>query len=299
MPITREQWKEVESAVYTLWDQLDKENKDYNSMLYNVKKSTKSQENHLGIGSMGAMSPWTGTVSYADFKKGYEKGYRHAKYSSGIQAESELFLFEEYGEIEKRTRKLNEAVYKTLQAHGVSTFNNAFDATFAGPDGVALCSAAHPYSPSNTTAVQSNTDTLDLNIANLTTVYNRMLDFKDDQGDMTFTMPNILLTGIQYRAEALKICGPQAQDKEPFSADNDANIFKGDLKPIFHPLITGKKWFLLDGRRMQNRLYWYNARVPVIETDGDFDTEVQKFKTVGLWSYGFDAWDFVYGCNAG
>ena len=296
MPITREQWTELEGVVTTLWDQLDKQQKDYNAMLYNVKGSTRSQENHLGIGSMGQMAPWTGTVSYADFKKGYEKGYRHAKYSSGIQVEEEIFRFEEYGEVERRTRKLNEAVYKTLQAHGVSTFNNAFDATFAGPDGVALCSAAHPYSPTDA-STQSNTAALSLTMPNLTTVYNRMLQFKDDKGDLSFTMPSILLTGIEYRAEALKICGPSAGDKEPFTAENDANIYKGDLKAMFHPLITGKKWFLIDGQRMSNRLYWYNARKPVIETDGDFDTEVQKFKTVGLWSYGYDSWDFLYGCE--
>jgi hypothetical protein len=297
MPITREQWIEVESATYELWDLLDKDNPDFNAMLYNVKKSTKSQENHLGIGSMGQMSPWTGTVSYAEFKKGFEKGYRHAKYSSGIQAEEELYLFEEYDEIAKRTSKLNESVYKTLQAHGVSTFNNAFDSTFAGPDEVALCSETHDYSPSDGTH-QSNTGTYSLTPPNLRTVYNKMLKFVDDKGDMSFTMPTILLTGIEYDEEAEKICGPNAGSKEPGIADNDANILKGRLTHIFHPLITGKKWFLIDGKRMKNRLYWYNALIPKIKTDGDFDTEVQKFKVVGLWSYGYDSWDFLYGCEA-
>ena len=297
MPITREQWAEVESNTYELWDQLDKDNVDFNAMLYNTKKSTKSQENHLGIGSMGQMAPWTGTVSYADFKKGYEKGYRHAKYSSGIQAEAELYLFSEYEEIAKRTSKLNESVYKTVQAHGVSTFNNAFDATFTGPDGVALCSTAHPYSPSDAT-VQSNLETLAFTPPNLRTVYNKMLKLKDDKGDLSFTMPTILLTGIEYDDEAEKICGPGAGDREPGTAENDSNTMKGRLTHIFHPLITGKKWFLIDGKRMKNRLYWYNARIPKIETDGDFDTEVQKFKVVGLWSYGYDSFDFLYGSSA-
>lgn len=296
MPITREQWIELEGAVYELWDILDKKQKDYNSILYNVKNSDKSQENHLGIGSIGQMMPWTGTVSYADFKKGFEKGYRHAKYSSGIQVEEEIFRFREYGEVEKRVRKLNEAVYKTLQAHGASTFNHAFDANFTGPDGVALCASNHPYSPTDN-RTQSNADSLDLTMTNLKTVYNRMLEFRDDRGDLSFTMPTILLTGIHYREEAAKICGPKAGNNEPFTAENDANIYKDDLVHIFHPLITGKKWFLIDGQRMANRLYWYFARKPVIETDGDFDTEVQKFKVVGMWSYGFDSWDWVYGCE--
>jgi len=294
MPITREQWIDVESATYEYWEQQAKKRTDFNALLYNVQESEKSEEHHIGIGSLGQMSPWTGSVSYQEFKKGYEKGYRHAKYSSGIQFEEELFLFKEYNEMKKRSRELNTAVYKTLQAHGVSTFNNAFDATFAGPDAVALCSASHPYSPSDAT-LQSNTNTLDLTIPNLTTAFNAMADFKDDKGDMLFTMPNILLTGIHYRAEAQKICGSKAGDKEPFSADNDANIWKGDLVHIYHPMITGKKWFLIDRDLMENALYWYNAMIPDIRTEVDFDTSVQKFKTVGMWSYGFSNWTWIYG----
>jgi hypothetical protein len=293
MPITREQWAEVEAAVYEFWDMNTKKKRDYNALLYNVQDSNKSQENHLGVGSVGQMMPWTGTVSYQEFKKGFEKGYRHNKYSSGFQVEEEIFRFQEYNKIEQRTRLLNDAVYKTLQAHGASTFNNAFDATFTGPDGVALCSNAHPYSPSDATT-QSNIFNLDLTMPNLTTVFNTMANFRDDKGDMLFTTPNILLTGIYYRAEAMKICGT---DKEPFTAENDINVFK-DLTHIYHPMITGKKWFLIDRDMMLNYLYWYNARKAVIQTDGDFDTEVQKFKVVGMWSYGWDFWAWIAGSNA-
>jgi hypothetical protein len=297
MPITREQWIDVEGATMELWDKESKKRPDFNAMLYNVQESDKSQENHLGVGSIGQMSPWTGSVSYAEFKKGFSKGYRHAKYSRGIQFEEELFRFSEYNEMRKRTSKLNVAVYKTLQAHGVSTFNNAFDATFAGPDTVALCSASHPYSPSDTT-LQSNLFTLDLSVPNLNTVFNAMSDFRDDQGDMLMTTPNVLLTGMYYRADALKICGPKAGDKEPGMADNDENIWKDDLTYVYHPMITGKKWFLLDRDLMNDMLNWYNARVPAIKTEVDFDTEVQKYACIGMWSYGFDDWSFCAGSNA-
>jgi hypothetical protein len=137
----------------------------------------------------------------------------------------------------------------------------------------------------------------DLTMANLTKVFNAMSDFRDEKGDKTLIMPNVLLTGIYYREQGLKICGPKAGDKEPFTSDNDANIYKGDLVHIYHPLITGKKWFLIDRDRMQNFLNWYDARKPVIESDGDFDTEVQKFKVVGMWSYGWDHWDWIAGAT--
>lgn len=297
MPITREQWAEVEGVVNEYFDVGMKKKKDYNALLYNVQKSTRSQENHLGIGSIGQMTPWTGSVAYDEFVKGFSKGYRHAKYSKGLQFESEIFDFEEFGEIEKRSRVLMDAVYKTLQAHGVSTFNNAFTAAFKGPDGKPLCATDHPYSPSDTVHTQGNVDNLSLTMPNLKKVFNKMSMFEDDKGDLSFIMPTILLTGIEYREEALKICGPQAGDKEPFSAENDANIYKGDLTPIYHPLITGKKWFLIDRERMLNYLYWFNARLPVPVTDRDFNTEVLSFAVIGMWSYGWDHWDWIYGCE--
>ncbi len=294
--ITRAQFIEVEEIIDLYQENALKTQKDYNALLYNVQDSNKSQENHFGIGALGQMAEWTGQVSYQDFVKGYEKGYRHAKYSSGLQFEEEIFRFREYNKIKDRTQKLLTSVYKTLQAHGVSTFNNAFDTAFTGPDSVALCSASHPYSPSDAT-VQGNTSSNALTMPNLKAAFNAMSMFKDDKGDNMFVTPNILLTGINYREEALKICGPQAAVLEPFTAENDANVYKSDLTYVYHPLITGNKWFLIDKDLMEQSLFWYNARKAKIESDGDFDTEVLKFKVVAMFSYGFDDYRWVYGNN--
>ena len=124
-----------------------------------------------------------------------------------------------------------------------------------------------------------------------------MSDFRDDKGDIVMATPNVLITGIYYNAEAEKICGPNAGSKEPGTAENDANIYSG-LRHIYHPMITGKKWFLADKDLMDEYLNWYNARVPSIKTEVDFDTEVQKYATIGMWSYGFDNWQFIAGSSA-
>jgi len=289
--ITREVWAEVENSAYELWDLEMKAKKDYIPMMYNVSDSNRSEEKHLGVGSVGQMKPWNGTVDYQDFTKGFEKGYRHAKYSSGLQIEEEVFRFGEYRQIKDRVRKLNDSVYKTLQSHAVSTFNNANNAAFAGPDSVALCSASHPYSPSDAT-VQSNLGALDLTPANMNTVFNAMADFKDDKGDIVGVTPNLIICGNYYRDKAKKIVG---SDKEPFSAENDMNTWADELTYMYNPRITGKTWFLADSQRMKLYLNWYNARKAALESDGDFDTEIMKFKVVSMFSYGWDHWDFIYG----
>jgi hypothetical protein len=124
-----------------------------------------------------------------------------------------------------------------------------------------------------------------------------MVDYRDDKGDLLMVMPNVILTGNYYRAEALKICGPKASKLEPGIADNDANIYS-DLIHIYNPLITGKKWFLIDKDMMNEMLNWYNRRIPKLKTEEDFDTEVQKYACIGRWSYGFDSWPWISGSNA-
>jgi hypothetical protein len=299
MPILQQEWDELKSTIYEFWDSQMSKKVDYNAKLYNVQTSDNPVENHMGIGSLDQMQEWKGTVTYQDFKKGFSKGYTHKVYDTGMQLDYRIFQYKQYNKVKQQTALLLDAVYRTLQAHGVGTFNNAFDPTFNGPDGaaVSLCSADHPYSPTDPTK-QSNAWTgTDLTMPNLKKVYKGMLDFRNDKGEMVFTMPTILLTGMEYDEEAEKICGPNAGNKEPFTADNDANIYKGRLTHMFHPLITGKKWFLIDPDRMKMFLNWYNARIPVIQSTEDFDTELKKFKVIGEWSHGWDHWDWIAGAT--
>lgn len=288
--ITREAWAEVENSAYELWDLENKTKVDFIPRTYNVEGSTRSEEKHLGVGSIGQMKPWTGTVDYQDFSKGFEKGYRHSKYSSGMQIEEEVFRFGEYRTIKDRVRKLNNAVYQTLQSHAVSTFNNANNAAFAGPDGAALCSATHHCVPGD--AHQVNLGALDLTPDNINTVFGAMSQFRDDKENIVGVVPNLILCGEYYRNVAKKICG---STKEPFTAENDMNTWSDELTYQYNPRITGKTWFLIDSARMKLFLNWFNARVPNLESEGDFNTELMQFKVVGMWSYGWDHWDWIYG----
>jgi len=291
MAILREQWIDVESAIYTFWDLEMKRKKDYIPLTYNVHESDRSQENHYGIGSVAQMQPWTGSVSYQEFTKGFSKGYRHLKYSTGMKLEEEIFRFRDYSEIETRTRKLADSVYKTQQAHAVSTFNYAFDSAFTGPDSVPLCATNHDYSPTDGTH-QSNYGAYDLTPANVNTVFNAMTEFKDDKGDIVGVTPNLILVGNYFRDKAKKIVG---SDNEPFTTNNDMNTWKDELTYLYNPRITGKKWFLIDTERMKLFLHWYYARRPKIKTETEFDEEMMKFATLGMWSYGWDHWDWIYG----
>jgi len=293
MATIRENFLELEGSIQEVFDAYDEKKTDYIPLMYNVQNSTRSQENHLGTGALGQMVEWNGTVNYDDFAKGYEKNYRHIKYTNGLTVEREVLLFKEYKKVANRTNKLAYSVYKTLQTHGASTFNQAFNATAIGPDGVSLCNSAHHLVPDDD--AQNNTGTLDLTVDNLETTINAMYDFKDDRGDIMGVMPRVIIVGNYWLKTAKQIVG---SDIEPFTADNQKNIYKDEVTYLHNPYITGKKWFMADPDLMKMYLNWYNARDPKkVEYQDDFDTEVGKYKSVGMWSKGWDNWAFIYGHN--
>ena len=292
MAITRENFLELEGHISQIFDNEMKKKKDYRPMMFNMETSNRSVEEHLGMGAVGKMQEWNGSVNYDSFDKGYQTDYRHAKYSNGLQIERELLQFGNFKEIKARTRKLALSAHKTNQFYGAYDFNYAFDSGTTGSDDVSLCSASHPYSPSDSTT-QSNTGTAALTPANLEIAQNNMAAYTDDRGDILGMMGNLIIVGNYYRKRAKEIVGSEL---EPYNAENQINIYKEDgLNYLYNPYITGKKWFLVDKDAMMAQHNWYTARTPKIEYENDFDTEVGKYKLVGMWSYGWDGWSWVYG----
>lgn len=295
MTIVSDNWAELlEPGLRSIFDKHMKQMKDYVPQLFSVETSTKAAEHILGIGSIGTMDEWTGRVSYEEFNKGYKKTFTHVKYSKGIQLERELVDDDQYAEIKNRVKMLARSVYFSRQQHGASVFNNAFNGTYAGADGVALCSASHPYSPSDST-VQSNTGTsaLDPEAVDATRVL--MTAWKDDKGNLLNINPDTIIVPPSLSKTARIIA---ETDEEPFTTDHGINIYKGALSVIEFPFLTdANNWFLVDMSRARECLFWFDRRKADFANETDFDTEVAKYRAIGRWSYGWCDWSFLYGHN--
>lgn len=280
----------------TIFNKHLKKKKDYVGELYTVEGSTKQAEYNLGTGSLGMMDEWGASnnqVSYEDVNKGFKATYMHKKYSKGLTLERELWEDDQYGEIKKRVRLLTQTVYYTRQYYGALTFTQAFNATFAGPDGVALCSAAHPNSPVDATT-QSNAGTGVLNATSLEAARTAMKGWTDDKGNLLAISPDTLIVPPGLRKNALVIADSTG---EPDVTDNNINVWKGSVNVIeFDFLTSPTSWFLVDKERMAAFLHWYDRRKAKLEMDKEqFNSEVAAYKTVARWSKGFDDWSFIYG----
>lgn len=298
MAMTRENFMELEGVLRTVYDLQTAKKKDYIPKLFNVSKSNRSQENHFGTGGVGLMKKWTGQVAYDTIAKRWKTEYRHEKYSSGLQFEKEIFLFNEYKDIMKtQTKQLALSTYNTRHEHAFGVFNNAFNADIIGADGRPLCAATgagHPFAPDNTAETQVNAGTLALTPTNIETCYNNMVGFTDDRGIKLGVNPRLLLVGDHYRVKAKEIVG---SDKVPYSAENTTNVWSDELDYMFCPGINGKKWFLVDPDYMNLYLNWFDARIPKIEYDDNFNTEIISYRNIGMWSFGWDEWFWIFGNN--
>lgn len=298
MSLIRENFIELEGLIQKTFDNFIKQKKKYLNMMYNVQNSTNSQENHFGLGALGKMTEWTGQVDYEDFEKAYDNSYRHKKYSKGTQIPDSVVLFKNFKEITKRANRLGYVVDKSINYYAAKVFNDAHDATILGPDGVPLASASHRICPGDTAGAQSNTGTYDMTVDNIETIKIAGRNFMDNKGDKMDVELSLIVCGTYWEKTAKQICG---SDKEPYTADNQKNIYSDELNYLINPHINGKKWALVNPALMKggDGLNWYWAKQPYdVEYVDDFDTDIGKYKTTCWFSYGWDTWYWGYFNNA-
>ena len=297
MPMISDNYAELMlPGLRVLFNKHLKQKKDYVNEIFSVETSNKQAEYNQGTGSLGLMEEWGASnnqVAYEDVNKGFKVTYLHRKYSKGMLLERELIDDELYGEIKKQVRMLSQSVHLSRQNFGASIFNNAFNPTFAGPDGVSLCSASHPNSPVDT-SVQGNVGTGVLNATNLEAARTAMKNLRDDKGNIMAIEPNMLIVPPALRKAALVIADSTG---EPDVSDNNINVWKGSVDVLeFDFLTSTTSWFLVDKERMKAFLHWYDRRKAKLEVDKEhFNAETLAYKVVARLSAGWDDYSFIYG----
>lgn len=261
-------------------------------LLFGVHNSELSKETVTGIGATGLMQPWQGQVYYDDVAPLWDKTYTHQKYSIGLKIERDLWDDSQHAEVKDRVQRVTLSVYRTRQIHAHSIFNNAFNADYPGPDGVALCSTSHPLSLTST-ATQSNKGTSELSVDTLEATRVAMMNFVDDRGKKMLLKPDLLLVppALEMKAQEIVLSAGRSD-----TADRADNVRKGAYKIITLPLLEdSNNWFLCDSQQMKLLLKWFERRKPVPEREEDFDTETLKWKYVARYSYGFHGYWWIYG----
>ena len=285
----------------------------YQSMiprLYGVRTSTFADEKVIGYSGLNA-SGWnfedSGRLQEAEPGKGWEETFTHHEFGRIIRATRKLIDDNRIPELLDTAGMLGDAAYRVRENAAVSIFNNAFSAattpTFddygtdtTGPDGVALCSTAHPTNPGDSTA-QVNEGTLALSAANVSTTRQLMGATLDMNGALLNVMPDEILVPPELEDTLLTIIKSQL---DPASANNAINPQAGRFTPIVWNYLTDPtEWFMMDSGLRRQSLRWYDRvpltlGAPVEDTTGTLQVTWPAYMRFSL---GFTDWRFIYGQN--
>jgi hypothetical protein len=297
MAMTENQFLALEGNVRKTWDAYFKPKTDFLPKMFNIMTDEDSQFTDYTYGAAGRMQPWDGSVHYDTFEEGYPKQYRPGKYSNGIQLDRDLYEDKAFNRIKTRVNVIADGVQTHLNYESAAMYNNAVVAGFTGADGATLLSASHHNVPGDD--AQNNLYALDLDYTNLETMMLGMESLTNDRGDKMLIPGNKIIAGPYWRDTCKKLFG---SDKEAFVTDNQKNIYK-DFEFFIHPLITGKKFFLVNKEKMMDGSganFWMRRDPRTLERDGDaakgdFNTEKLSWKCVGRWVYGWTNWFWVVG----
>ena len=262
--------------------------------LFGIEKSNKATEYDLGIGGMGDLAEFDGTISYDDFRQQYRVSYSHTEWCKGIKIERKLVDDDLYSIINKRPAQLALVAKRTKEKHGASVFNNAFNTSvFSGGDAKALCASDHSRVGSDES--NSNTGTTALSATSVEATRLLMRQFTDETDNLLTARGDTLLVPPALEETAWEIVNSSGKLD---SAENNPNFSKGKYKVIVWDYLTdANNWFMIDSRMAKMYLKWFN-RIPVeFNKDKDFDTYIAKWSVYTRYSYGFSDWTWIYGHN--
>ena len=274
-------------------------------MLFNVVSSTSYEEQYQGMGAQGLVPPFNGSVPYDDFAAGYRIDIRNYEFARGTQIERRLVDDDQENQITQRAQNMADSFNQTIEQDAVNIFINAFTDdgtnrygnTTNGGDGVGLCSAAHPYSPSNTNSTQSNEGTLALTIDNLDTTRQNMRNLTDDRGNLLGVNPNMLLVPPELERTATQLVSERAL-YEPNSAEYNINMMAGRFTPVVWDRLTDSNaWFVIDSALMKSHLIWQWRVPPEFAQAENFDGLTAKYRGYMRYGVGWTDFRWIFGQN--
>lgn len=301
-PMTSEQYaRAILPIIRREWDDQFKVVSSGLESLFGVERSSSAVEYSQGYGDGGIIPEYNaagaedepGSIQYDSFDTLFEKTFTHKEYAKGMAIERKLFDDDRAGVIRRRAQTFGKLFADTVAYHQAAVFNSAFS-TVLGGDGVVLCSASHPYSPSNSSTF-SNAGSSALSYAALIATIQAGALFKSDKGVPQPSMFDRLIVPIGLQATAYELVNAIAK---PGTANNDANALKDrELQVLVSPWLTDTdNWFMADSQLAPMHNLWFWRVNPEVDLDpaSNFNL-VAKYRGYMRFSYGWDDPRWIYG----
>jgi hypothetical protein len=298
MAISRAQLaKELEPGLNALFGMEYNRYEGQHSEIFDTESSDRAFEEEVMLSGFGAapVKNEGAGISYDDANEAYTARYNHETVAMAFSITEEAIEDNLYDRLASRyTRALARSMAHTKQVKAASVLNNAFNSSFAGGDGVELCSTAHPLTNGGTFANEPST-AADLNETYLEDALINIAGFTDERGLIIALrgMKLIIPRQLQFVAERLLVSNLRVG-----TADNDINAIKSSgLLPegyvVNDYLIDTDAFFIKTDA--PNGFKHFERMALSTAMDPDFDTGNMRFKARERYSFGFSDPRAVFG----
>ena len=248
--------------------------------IFNVRSSSQYQEDTLTIGGVGIMSQKLEgqPIDYVTNNEGFRNTYTHLDYGSGMRVTRNMLRDDLYASMEKLAVELARSARATEETILANHFNNGFDSSYTGADGVELFSTAHVREDGSTYANELSS-AADLSQTSLEQALIDFSDFRDGGGKRVAIEPKCLLVPKELRFEADRLLRSTLQSEDNTNAINAVNGLL-DVQ-VWNYLTDTDGWFIL-ADKADHELLLYDREE--FWTDYEYDFDTKDYKITGLFA---------------
>ena len=290
MAISRAQLlKELLPGLNALFGMEYKRYGEQHKEIYETESSDRSFEEETKLSGFGTapVKAEGSAIAYDNAQEAWSTRYNHETIALGFSITEEAVEDNLYDSLSARyTKSLARAMSYTKQVKAAAILNNGFNGTYAGGDGVALFSTAHPTVGggvnSNTAAVQ-----VDLNETSLEAAVIQIAAWTDERGLLIAAKPQKLVIppALMFVADRLL-----KTEGRVGTADNDINALKqmGSIpggSTVNNFLTDTNAWFICTD--VPNGMKHFVRTSMNTSMDGDFDTGNVRYKARERYSFGW------------
>lgn len=246
--------------------------------IFNVYSTDRDIEQTLTMGSVGqhVETDEGSAVSYTSISQGFDKTYVMLKYMLGLKITEEALKDDERGIIRRLSQTLPRSAYDTKETILANHFNNGFDNTYTGPDGLELFSTVHVLEDGGTQKNELST-AADLSLTSLEQAMIDFRDLRDASNKRLRVVPRHLLVPKENMFTAKELLN---STDRPDTAERAINPLKDDnLNLIVWDYLVDTDAFFLLADKMDHELRLYNREPFQTAEDVDFDLSSLKIKS--------------------
>jgi hypothetical protein len=257
--------------------------------IYETETSERSFEEETKLSGFSAapVKNEGSAIAYDNAQEAFTARYNHETIALGFSLTEEAIEDNLYDSLSARyTKALARAMSYTKQVKAAAVLNNGFSASYAGGDGVALFSDAHPLTSGGT---NSNIPSVaaDLNETSLENAVIQIAGWTDERGLLIAARPVKLIVPPALQFVATRLLETELRVG---TADNDINAIKNNGSipegyTINHFLTDTNAWFLKTD--VPNGLKHFVRSPMSTGMDGDFDTGNVRYKARERYSFGW------------